>query len=1247
MPIKKTVVCGWPIFLILFVFLNASIVANDSGISYQPGKALILADHGFIPTLNVLFTSVSAADAGIYQGWKLHSLADDYSAKYFGKKAAGETFLADIYILEFPDTIDVIEIISNINKMSGIRMVEPDYKMELFDWPSNSLFEHQWYFHNNGQEYYGIIRHEGKNNDTLYMATGLTGEDIKMSTVYDNAPADAVEVIVAILDTGVDYGHPDLLGKIYFNQGDMPGNDIDDDHNGLVDDYVGWDFSGNSMSVFGIIGDNDPSDNVGHGTHIAGLIAANWDQSGIAGFPGNIKILPVKIFPRAFQSVTVPAIIYAVEMGARVINMSWGSPFEMGILHEAIKYAHSRGCIMAASAGNFGNSSLVVPAVFEETFTVGGTNSQGFVTDFSSYGPSLDIVAPGRDILSLRARNTDLYEDEEPGLRIIAENYILADGTSMSAPLVAGAAAMLWSFNPSIDAATIEQTLKETADDILDPFNKGDNLPGYDTLSGWGRLNVGAAFQALNGVTAYISNPRNTEIIQGEITIGISVTGDYSGFAKLYVGEGKNPEEWILLKETPSAINDPQYFIWDSDGLAGYYTFKLVTQAGSHRVTCRLINAGGAQLISPVNGEEYNYLISIQGSAFGQGFDSVVTSYRSAEGNEFNRIFSSPQMYFDDYLTDWSIFSLETGVYIFKLESFCGAQIYSDSAEINIVNTMRSGFPKAHPGFLAFSPGTSDIDGDGKKEIVVGTDHGVYAYNDDGSILPGFPVYTNKDMRAIPSFDDVDGDGLLDIIISGKDILACFNHMGQPISGWPRQASTGMTYYTYPVVTATELFDYSDSVTLYMSPYGEVRAYNFDGTSYFYSLDGLFTALDPNIFDTLANTGLSAPFVTATDLENDNSIDVVAVYGTTVDESGVYIWNGRNGLALPGWNSPQARNIRLTGGGVLADLDENGTLEIIVAGEDSNGSNGIWALQNGKEDLPGWPVFLPAIDNWISTVPVSVDFDGDGRKEVIIAYYNWDFAHVYAFNHDGSPCIENPSYLPRGLLLTVQNTLGHIIIADIDGDGTQNIVSRGGYLFPFATSYEKIMVWEPNGAPTPGFPIITPTPANSVYSTPNTPVIDDLDGDGMTEIILCGDANELFVWNLGTPYISENMLWPKYLGDDKNTGVNPRRGTPTDANDINTPVPDIFGITGNYPNPFNPETTVQFTLDRGGNIKLDIYNILGQHINRLIEGHYPAGLHQIIWGGIDKTGKLVASGIYLVRLSDDHRISTYKMILTK
>ncbi|MEE9442957.1 MAG: S8 family serine peptidase [candidate division Zixibacteria bacterium] len=1244
---KITVIYSSQIILMLILLGSVTGAANDSDISYQPGKVLILTDNGFRPTLNTLFSKVSATDAGFYQGWTLRSLAESYSTKYFGKKAASETFLADLYILDFPDTIDVMDVIGNIQKSPGVRLVEPDYKMELFDWPSDSLFEYQWYYHNSGQEYYGVIRHEGENNDTLYLATGLAGEDIKLSTVYDNVPADAVEVIVAILDTGVDYGHPDLQGNIFFNQDDIPGNDIDDDHNGLVDDYVGWDFSGNSLSVFGAIGDSDPSDNVGHGTHIAGLIAAKWNQTGISGFPGNIKILPVKIFPRAFQSVTVPAIIYAVEMGARVMNLSWGSPYEMGILHEAIKYAHSRGCILVAAAGNFGNSITVVPAGFDETFTVGGTNSHGYVTYFSSYGPSLDIVAPGRDILSLRARNTDLYEDEEPGLRIIAEDYILADGTSMSAPLVAGAAAMLWSFNPSLDAAAIEQTLRETADDILDPFNTGDNLPGYDTLSGWGRLNVGTAFQSLNGPTVYLTNPGNAEIVRGDIPIGIAVTGDYSGFARLYVGEGKFPEEWTLLKETSTATDDSQFFIWDSDGLVGYYTFRLDSEAGNHEITCRLINAGGAYLSSPINGEEYKYLISIHGSAFGQEYDSVVASYHAADASEYSKIFSSPQMYFDEFVVDWPIFSLETGSYILKIESHCGAQVYSDLAEINIVNTMRSGFPKAHPGFMAFSPGTSDIDGDGKKEIVVGTDHGVYAYNDDGSILPGFPVDTDKDMRAIPSFDDIDGDGLTDIIISGKSILACYNYMGQSLSGWPRQASTGMTYYTYPVVTATELFDYSDSVALYMSPYGEVRAYKFDGTSYFYSLDGLFTALDPNIFDTLTNSGLSAPFVTATDLENDNTIDVVAIYGTTIDESGVYVWNGRNGLALPGWESPQARNIRLTGGGVLADLDENGTLEIIVAGEDASGANGIWALENGKEDLPGWPVFLPAIDDWISTVPVSVDFDGDGRKEVIIAYYNWDFAHVYAFNHDGSPCKDNPSYLPRGLLLTVQNTLGHIIIADLDGNGTQNIISRAGHLFPYTASYEKIYVWEPDGTPTPGFPIITPTPASRVYSTPNTPVVDDLDGDGTTEIILCGDANELFVWNLGTPYIPENMLWPKFLGDDKNTGVNPHRGTPTAIDESNSHIPLTFEITSNYPNPFNPETTVQFTLDRGGDIKLDIYNILGQHVNRLADGYYPAGSHQVVWSGTDNTGKPVASGIYLVRLSDTKRISTHKMILMK
>jgi hypothetical protein len=236
--------------------------------------------------------------------------------------------------------------------------------------------------------------------------------------------------------------------------------------------------------------------------------------------------------------------------------------------------------------------------------------------------------------------------------------------------------------------------------------------------------------------------------------------------------------------------------------------------------------------------------------------------------------------------------------------------------------------------------------------------------------------------------------------------------------------------------------------------------------------------------------------------------EVIAIWSTSADPAGIYIWNGRNGLPPFNWETPLARKARLTHGGTLADVDMDGTLEIIMSGTEITETEpdtiftvGLWVTRNGQEDLPGWPVYMEDLDGWIGTSPVCVDIDNNGSKEIVITYFNFDIARVYAFNSDGTPYFENPA-LPYGVLLRTSTSLGNIIVADIDGDGNPNLISRGGYIFP-GTGYERIFVWEPNGDPTPGFPVVTPTPISEVVSSPFTPVVDDLDNDGMVELIMC------------------------------------------------------------------------------------------------------------------------------------------------
>jgi len=1239
------------IWIQIFLAAGASAMESDlpaaAAAPYQAGRVLLWAKDGFTPTIPALLPDITFAQLKSFDGWQVRPLAPGAGDKHGLHRSP--SFLENLFVLTFPDTIDAAVVATRLCGHIDLVCAEPDFKLQSYAWPADSLFPHQWYLHNTGQEYYGIIRITGSDNDTLVLKQGMPGEDIRITPVYDAPPGDTAEVLVGIIDTGVDYEHPDLAEHVYHNPAEIPGDGEDNDHNGLVDDVVGWDFSGDEFSTFENIPDNDPADTIGHGTHLAGLVAAVQNDIGIAGYPGRIKILPVKIFPNALNSLGVSGIIYAADMGARVINLSWGFPFESNILHEALRYALRKGCLPVAAAGNFGDSRVVYPAGFAEILTVGGTDSDGFMTYFSSYGRHLDLSAPARDILSLRAAGTDLYYDSEPGLRIIADKYILADGTSMAAPLVAGAAAMIFSFAPALTADRVSQLLCESADDMVDPFNEGLSLPGFDSLSGWGRLNVGQALNLLLEPTLSLSAPRSDEVVSGPVVFSTSATGGYAGPAALYMGEGLNPTTWTLLYQSEAATAADTFYVWDSGDRNGYFAFRLTSEAGSDRVDIRVVNTVGAELTWPLDGQEVRYLAQIRGRAYGPDYDSVVIAYRTAVDVDFHRLFGGTEYFFDEVFYDWHLRDIPPGLVEIALTAYFDASAVGDTITVTLRDIMRSGFPLHLPTYLAFSPATADIDGDGRKEIVVGTQQGVYAYDADGDLLPGFPTAADHDMRSMPAFDDIDGDGLPDIIITGSNLFGCYNYRGEALPGWPKAASTGLAYFSYPIPVPTQLFDHGDSVIIYMSRVGEVRAYRFNGDSYFYSLDGLFTALDPNIFDTATFVGNSAPFVTAADLNADGVNEVVAAYSTMQTYSGIYIWNGRNGLPPFDWGSPLARKIGESTGAVLADVDEDGGLEIIVAGSDTLGIISIWVTRDGREDIAGWPVRLENLSgyqgsgSWLVGAPVCADLDGNGRKEIIVTFSNLDLGRLYAYNFDGTPFVPDPN-LPAGCLLEVRNMLSNPIVADVDGNGLPNIVCRGGH---FLGGFEEVFVWEPDGQTTPGFPIITPTPPNQVISSLFVPVADDIDGDGLTELIICGDDKDLFVWNLESPYLPDQMVWPKYLGDDKNSGINHHLGSPGASDPGTPPTPGHFAIESIYPNPFNPTTTIAFTLERTARVALVVYNILGQKVTTLADGAYPAGTHHCLWDGRDTAGRQAASGVYFARLTAEGRQATRKMVLVR
>ena len=308
-------------------------------------------------------------------------------------------------------------------------------------------------------------------NDPFYSTQNAYLKWLEMPAAWD-ITVGAPQIIVAILDTGVDMTHPDLQGAIWTNPGEIPGNGIDDDHNGFIDDVHGWDFAGS---------DNVPDDDNGHGTHVAGIAAARINNSiGIAGMAGAATIMPVDVFNHAIGTYEdlIRAMVYATDNGARVINMSLGASSYSKGEEAAVDYAWSHGVVVVAAAGNSGANNYHYPAAHPHAIAVAATTATDTRWSLSSWGDFVDVAAPGANVWSTYWSSG-------------GTQYTSMSGTSMATPHVSGLAALVLSLNPGLSPDEVRGLIESNADDL--------GTAGWDPYYGHGRINARKTLQAVSG----------------------------------------------------------------------------------------------------------------------------------------------------------------------------------------------------------------------------------------------------------------------------------------------------------------------------------------------------------------------------------------------------------------------------------------------------------------------------------------------------------------------------------------------------------------------------------------------------------------------------------------------------------------------------------------------------------------------------------------------------------------------------
>ena len=351
----------------------------------------------------------------------------------------------------------------------NVLFAEPDYHVSLQLEPNDPSFSSTWGLNDTGQ-------------------TGGTDDaDIDAPEAWDVTPGSH-DTIVAVIDTGVDYTHPDLAANIWTNPGEIPGNGKDDDHNGYVDDIHGYNFVNH---------DGDPMDDHFHGTHVAGTIGAVGDNDiGVAGVNWHVQIMALKFLDASgggYESDAIAALNYAVANGAVVSNNSWGGGGFSLAFQTAIQNAAAKGHIFVAAAGNDGwNNDLdpFYPAGYDvpNVVSVAAIDHNDQLAWFSNYGTkSVDLAAPGVDIYSTFPTHlTQAMQDDGLG-----PNYGMISGTSMATPHVTGVMALVY---PQVRAQHPEWSDQEVMGQVIDQvLGTVDVVDGaLKTISG-GRLNAAGA----------------------------------------------------------------------------------------------------------------------------------------------------------------------------------------------------------------------------------------------------------------------------------------------------------------------------------------------------------------------------------------------------------------------------------------------------------------------------------------------------------------------------------------------------------------------------------------------------------------------------------------------------------------------------------------------------------------------------------------------------------------------------------
>jgi subtilisin family serine protease len=860
----------------------------------------------------------------------------------------------DLYHLRLAPGVSPGRAIRALRRDPNVLYAEPNFVVEAFATPSDPGFPSQWSLENTGQ-----------------IPGGTPGADIRAVGAWDIATGSA-GVVVAVIDTGLDYDHADLAGNVFRNPGDCDADGVDDDGNGYVDDCLGID---------ALTGASDPRDDNGHGTHVAGILGAAGNNAlGVAGVAWDVTILPCKFLDSTGTGTTAGAIAcldYVAGLKDRGVNIvasnnSWGGGLYSQALADAIAAQRARGILFVVAAGNDGRDNdgvLTYPCAVELTnvICVAATDERDLLAWYSNYGRgTVHLAAPGSEILSTTP----------------ASAYGTMSGTSMAAPHVAGVVALLSAQDPTRDWRAVKNLV----------------LAGGDPRAGVAATIAGRRLNALGALACTMSplvsrvRPLGAELLvgvgasvelsalsvncgdpAGPVTVTVSPTGETLTLADDGLGRDQTAADGLFTASwTPTAggVHDLTF----PDGsvvrvqvdphLKAGFPVKAFAGAGSYH--------GGPAIHALVGNIDADPTLEIVTTGLATG---PLYAWK-ADGTP---------------VPGWPVLDPAGAAYpgLGELAAGeAGLEVFSGHYGRGLAARSGSGaflqgWPRTSANYVATPPALADLDGDGLDEVLIEEeDWKLHVYRADGTPFPGWPRadYVGTQERHTPAVADLDGDGLPDVVTAtgasspGGVSLLAYRRDGTLLPGFPVAFSGHVD--TFPVIG-----DVDGDGLLEIVVAGRV------GTGsgvYVFSATGVLER-------TIAAAG-TVPYGTApalADLDGDGVPEIVVQ-----TENWLNVWKG-NGTVLPGWPVQTGSFTWLKNAGpVVGDVDGDGQPDIVVVALDSSGDAGDLLVYhaNGARHA-GFPKRLAGLGS--AAVPAITDIDDDGHNDIVVVGNPWNGVSGY------------------------------------------------------------------------------------------------------------------------------------------------------------------------------------------------------------------------------------------------------------